>query len=254
MLIMADAAPPAEPIALDRESLAEAAFELGSICGQGLPDNVGLLDSLCEEIRQRVGIRVAGIAVFEQGLGSETTLARVNAESRELAAGLFGELAGACPADLRVANGDSVVCLVSQFEQASLGKMRALAVFRRPDGIALAIAIASDGSNSLTRDQLMRASALAPLVANCWSRAWVREPEWLRELSMPSRRVLRLVLEGLDDEQIADQTEMTYHAVRAHLKRIFRNADVRSRLHLMQACRRLCSESVLADRSEASLA
>ncbi|MEM8835464.1 MAG: helix-turn-helix transcriptional regulator [Planctomycetota bacterium] len=253
MLIMADAAPPAEPVALDRQSLAEAAFELGSICGQGLPDNIGLLDTLCEEIRQRIGVCVAGVAVFEQGLGPDATLARVCAESREGATGLFGELADACPADLRISDGDHVVSLVSQFEQASLGKARALAVFRRPDGIALAIAIASDGTSSLTREQLAKASALAPLVASCWARAWVREPEWLRELTMPSRRVLRLVLEGLDDEQIADQTEMTYHAVRAHLKRIFRNADVRSRLHLMQACRRLCTESPLGDRSATTL-
>lgn len=59
----------------------------------------------------------------------------------------------------------------------------------------------------------------------------------MRGLKPLSRGILEQLLEGLDDDQIADRMRLSYHSVRAHLKRLFRDAGVRSRLHLMQACR-----------------
>ena len=85
---------------------------------------------------------------------------------------------------------------------------------------------------------------LLPAFVDCIHHSWRSEPDWIRELKPAARRVLELVLQGFDDRQVAEQSGMTYHAVRAHLKRLFKVAGVRSRLHLMQVCRE--AEGVLA--------
>lgn len=82
-----------------------------------------------------------------------------------------------------------------------------------------------------------RARAIMPYLLDSWKRGWTHEPEWMTNLKPASRVVLELVLQGLDDDQIADISGLTYHSVRAHLKRLFKSAGVRSRLHLMQECR-----------------
>ena len=92
-----------------------------------------------------------------------------------------------------------------------------------------------DGLDDDRSERLAR--ALVPAFVDCVQHSWKPEPDWVRELKPPARRVLELVLLGYDDRQVAEQSGMTYHAVRAHLKRLFKTANVRSRLHLMQVCR-----------------
>ncbi|MEM1164879.1 MAG: LuxR C-terminal-related transcriptional regulator [Planctomycetota bacterium] len=116
---------------------------------------------------------------------------------------------------------------------ASAGGKQLLGVFEAASGRQLLMVfcgLEDDRSEQLARD-------VAPAVAECCRNGWKDEPVWMSELRPASRQVLELVLQGFDDEQIADITGLTYHSVRAHLKRLFRAASVRSRLHLMQVCR-----------------
>jgi DNA-binding CsgD family transcriptional regulator len=125
-----------------------------------------------------------------------------------------------------------------EFERPmSLGDS-ALGVFESSGGGVLVMSIGMlEGHGALTDEQVMRARAVAPFVSDCWTHGWKHEPRWVVDLKSHSREVLQLVLEGLDDDQIADETGLTYHSVRAHLERLFKEAGVRSRLHLMQAYR-----------------
>src|SRR5690606_26170313 len=124
---------------------------------------------------------------------------------------------------------------------------QALDLFRRRDGVELLIGINSPaGAGPLSRATLAEAAALAPYVAQCWAAVWRREPAWMAGLKPQAREILERLLQGLDDDQIAKATSLSYHSVRAHLKRMFRAAGVRSRLHLMQSCRRDPCEPELA--------
>jgi DNA-binding CsgD family transcriptional regulator len=117
-----------------------------------------------------------------------------------------------------------------------------IGVYRRPDGCECVLAVASISPNGCLSDaQRRRFETIAPFAAKAWAAGWAQEPEWTRELKPKCRAVLELALAGYDDDQIAETTGLTYHAVRAHLKRLFRIAGVRSRLHLMRAYREACS-------------
>lgn len=111
-------------------------------------------------------------------------------------------------------------------------------LYHRSDGAELMISIQNQADHgAVTGEMLKGAEQLARFAAGCWASTWHSEPEWMKSLKSQSRRVLDDVLEGFDDDQIAIRTGLTYHSVRAHLKRLFRDANVRSRLHLMQLCR-----------------
>jgi DNA-binding CsgD family transcriptional regulator len=123
---------------------------------------------------------------------------------------------------------------------------QAAALYRRADGATLLFSIHKiDAAAPIQRITLARAGALAPFIARCWAGSWRCEPGWLASLKPQGRAILDHLLEGYDDDQIAQRTGLSYHSVRAHLKRLFREAGVRSRLHLMQACR--CPRSDGAD-------
>lgn len=115
---------------------------------------------------------------------------------------------------------------------------QALGVYRRPDGLELLISLSAASDRGPIPDATLQAArALAPYMARAWAASWRREPAWIAELRPHTRGVLDHLLAGYDDAQIATMTGLTYHSVRAHLKRLFRRAGVRSRLHLMQVCR-----------------
>ena len=82
---------------------------------------------------------------------------------------------------------------------------------------------------------LDRTRTVLPYVFRAYDAAWKPVPEWARDLRPQASRILQHIIDGLDDEHIAAHTGLTYHSVRAHLKRLFRLAAVRSRLHLTQA-------------------
>ena len=124
-------------------------------------------------------------------------------------------------------------------EQASM-------CLRAPDCSRLFIGIARVGSEfPLSDESIEIAQCLAPFIERCWVSAHRRLPEWVRSLSPRRRRVLELVAEGLDDYQIAREIAVQYHTVRAHLKDLFRAADVRSRLHLIQSINGCCVPPVV---------
>ncbi len=107
------------------------------------------------------------------------------------------------------------------------------------DGAHLFVAIARvDSEHPISERSIEIAQRMAVLIQRCWNTAHESMPAWVRELSPRRRRVLELVAEGLDDHQIAIELGVKYHTVRAHLKDLFREANVRSRLHLIQAIRR----------------
>jgi DNA-binding CsgD family transcriptional regulator len=133
-----------------------------------------------------------------------------------------------CDDDTRGADG------LTEAERAT----EAVARFCRSDGAELVLGLRSvTPLGALPETALARAREIGPYIAECWATGWKSEPEWVRTLKPSARRVLQLVLDGLDDDQIAEDTGLTYHSVRAHLKRLFKEAGVRSRLHLMQAYR-----------------
>jgi len=117
----------------------------------------------------------------------------------------------------------------------NLGDM-AVAYHTKPGGPSLVFAIMQADADSTIDDEMFaRAQKILPIVFKAFDEAWNPVPAWVDSLKPQAKRILQHVLDGHDDEQIAARTGQTYHSVRAHLKRLFRVAEVRSRLHLMQA-------------------
>lgn len=242
---------------MDSPVLHDAIFQLGAISGDPTLTNECLLRRMTQVIARGTGVEAAAIAVFENGIeqapsqiksighwpdaeadrasddhdpsaGERAIMALVRQLSRErFSTGEFvGEAAGRCER------------IYSEFHRSMRLVDHALAVFRRDDGAECVIVVRSaPNAEPLGRDTLTLGAIMATAAAQCWASVWHREPAWMVTLSASSRRVLENLLEGCDDDQIAERTGLTYHSVRAHLKRIFRDAGVRSRLHLIQQCR-----------------
>jgi len=238
-------------------SLHDGIFRLGQLSADESITNLDLLRSMAEIAAEVIGIEVTGLGVFEQGLMRPATACHVvgpwsadagetlvnpsrwSENERVLAMRLTSIepnrvyrrneiLPGACPAA-----GQTL-----EYPTPMLVADEALGLFRRTDGAELLLALAAlDSGTTLPELALERARAIAPFLASCWAAGWKTEPAWARQLRPSSRSVLEFVLAGLDDDQIADKTGLTYHSVRAHLKRLFKEAGVRSRLHLMQEYR-----------------
>ena len=111
-----------------------------------------------------------------------------------------------------------------------------IAYRRSPQGPALVLAVGvTPTGTTLDEGVSERVNEVLPAVFATFDQAWKPVPQWARAMKPQAKRILQFVIDGLDDEQIAARTGLTYHSVRAHLKRLFREAQVRSRLHLMQA-------------------
>lgn len=238
--------------------LSEAVFRLGEIGADPTLTPQSALDRMIEVAAHAVEVDVIGAVVYEQGLLSPATYASIRGpwtsnetarfmeqsrwdlEDRVLAQQLLRLPIG------RLYRRDDLVphtefCrskLYNEFlRPLGLGD-QSVALFHRADGVEILFGInVVDSRGPLPRATIARASALAPFMNRSWERCWRREPEWAAGIKPSSRAVLDLVLEGLDDHQIAERTGMTYHSVRACLKRLFQRAGVRSRLHLMQVYR-----------------
>lgn len=239
-------------------SLNEAIFRLGQISGERNHFNAVLLRELADVTLETLGVDAVTLCVFEQGVEGPPTQRIVRGpwaekerdrfleqsgwefDERALARRLAGMRRG------RLYHRPDLISdreyLNDHGEQASpvplTPRDQAVALYRRCDGVELLLSIHRvDLDSPLHRTTLARAGTLAPYVAQCWASCWKHEPDWMKRLKPISRTILDTLLEGLDDDQIAARTGLSYHSVRAHLKRLFRDAGVRSRLHLMQACR-----------------
>lgn len=243
---------------LAARSLNEGIFRLGQISADRAITNSSLLKKLADVLVEVLDVGVVVLAVFERGVESSTTASLVKGpwsedqrdrfleqtrwqfDERAMAMRLAGLRRGRLyhrpdliaerdPRDTRVF--EELPALKGMADQA-------VALYRRSDGSELLLAIhALEGAGPFQRTTLAKAGALAPFIAQCWAGSWRQEPIWMKDLRPLSRGILEQLLEGFDDDQIADRTGLSYHSVRAHLKRLFREAGVRSRLHLMQACR-----------------
>ncbi|MDX2116218.1 MAG: helix-turn-helix transcriptional regulator [Planctomycetota bacterium] len=237
-------------------SLNDAIFRLGRISASGGLTNPTLLRQLTEVTAETLGSDIALLSVFECGVESPSTCSCVRGpwtdndrdrffeqsglriDDGALARRLAGMRRGRLyhRPELGIAERETRTSrLEGEFRRATQGD-QALALFRRSDGVELLFGICAIDS-TFQRAMLARAGALAPYVAHCWASGYRREPGWMASLKPQGRLILEQLLQGFDDDQIAERTGLSYHSVRAHLKRLFRDAGVRSRLHLMQACR-----------------
>lgn len=250
---------PIEEQAMSVRSLNEAIFRLGRVSADRTLTNVTLLRHLADVTLETLGVDVVLVSVFERGIESAPgstcvrgpwsdderdrylEQARWRLDERVMAQRLGALRRGRLyhRSDLIVAESESREGRLSVESSPAFGLGdHAAALYRRSDGVELMISIHRvENEGAFARTTLARAGAIAPFVAQCWATSWKHEPEWMRHLKPLGRSILEQLLEGYDDDQIADRTGLSYHSVRAHLKRLFRDAGVRSRLHLMQACR-----------------
>ncbi len=240
--------------AMKEWTLSDAVFELGRLSGDGSICNHELLRRMARIAATYTGIEITGLGVFEHGLGRPATACHIVgpwAEGGDEAEGSDQLVGGDRVLAMRLVNlepnrvytrsevlpdevGERGIDGLSEAERTA----EAVARFCRSDGAELVLGLrAVTPAGPLPAAALDRAREIGPYIAECWAAGWKSEPVWVGALKPSARRVLQLVLDGLDDDQIADETGLTYHSVRAHLKRLFKEAGVRSRLHLMQAYR-----------------
>jgi len=261
--------------------LNEAIYRLGKVSADRSLTNVTLLRQLVDITVETLGVDIAALGVFEKGIENSSSACCVRGpwtenerdyfleqtnwqlDERAIAQRLAGLRRGRLyhRPDLiseREGRGGKPF---SEFQRPLVTGDQALVLYRRTDGIELLLSINKvDGTGTFQRTTLARAGALAPFIAQCWATSWKLEPAWMAGLKPQGRAILESLLEGYDDDQIAQRTGLSYHSVRAHLKRLFRDAGVRSRLHLMQACKPQTMESdalvveIPADEMEAQQA
>ncbi len=255
---------------MSTNSISDAVFLLGRISHDSSRPNSSLLERLSDVMIDALGVDAVALTVFQSGVESGVSarcirLAPVRAAvpdtgfewpgdetARRLARLKRGrlyhrpDLIGVEPHNGHGGHGGHVGHGVNGSRLGGSGVSggtgyagdHAVALYRRSDGAELLLGVFSlSGHEPLARTTLARAGALAPFVARCWAHGWAHEAEWVGSLRPVTRQILEQVLEGYDDDQISRRTGLTYHSVRAHLKRLFRQAGVRSRLHLMQSCR-----------------
>ncbi|MBL8746836.1 MAG: helix-turn-helix transcriptional regulator [Phycisphaerae bacterium] len=243
---------------LAARSLNEAIFRLGQVSADRSLTNASLLRRLADITVDALEVSVAVLAVFERGVESASSACHVRGpwsederdrfleqtqwqfDERAMAMRLAGLRRGRLyhRPDLIAERDPRDTKVFEDLPQPKGMADQAVALYRRSDGVELLLAIHQvEGAGVFQRTTLAKAGALAPFVAQCWAGSWRQEPGWMKDLKPLSRGILEQLLEGFDDDQIADRTGLSYHSVRAHLKRLFRDAGVRSRLHLMQACR-----------------
>lgn len=231
-------------------------FRLGSITRHRRVENDGILSGLAEIANQYIGADIVYLSVQEASVSGKAThcvvlgpweidqsstfldQSRWSAEDRVVALQLETR-----PADTLHRKGDLI-------DEALFRDSRLYKEFHKPMNMGDMAAAHHSGegkptvvfSISTATDQglldegiIERAEAILPALFRAFDEAWKPVPAWVETLKPQAKRILQHVLDGHDDEQIAAATGLTYHSVRAHLKRLFRVAEVRSRLHLMQA-------------------
>lgn len=64
-------------------------------------------------------------------------------------------------------------------------------------------------------------------------------PDWLFELSRKERMILRLVVDGFDNQEIAERVYLAPQTIKNYVSRLYAKADVDSRSHLIREARGL---------------
>ncbi|MFM9957423.1 MAG: hypothetical protein ACKVZJ_05075 [Phycisphaerales bacterium] len=244
---------------MENAKVVQAIYRLGQVSSNPPACGGNLLRSLIDIAAEALGMDYVSAAVFERGVEGPATAVQVSGAWPAEACQRINDVTRwdikERPLALKLAALDRNMV----FRRSDLIEERAfkssrlfievltpmrltgdclVALFHRADGTELMLTFQRlDEKAAVPEDVVRKAQAVAAFIAQCWASSWRAEPGWMKALKPQSRRVLDDVLAGFDDDQIAERTGLTYHSVRAHLKRLFRDADVRSRLHLMQQFR-----------------
>jgi DNA-binding CsgD family transcriptional regulator len=236
----------------------DAIYALGEFSSCPPPSNDQALSEITSIVKQAIALPIIGFGVYDNGFCASAAGRSITGPWNDDERKKFTELA-AWAKDDRV--------LARRLEQSDPGRVfrrsqlmehheftatrlynefhrplgfgdQCLARFQRTDSVELLFVIAGDSdSANISNNTLSAAQAIAPYAARAWASTWNANPDWATGITPNARLVLTLVLKGYDDTQISNQLGISYHAVRAHLKRMFRRAGVRSRLQLMQQAR-----------------
>lgn len=236
-------------------AIEEGIYRLGRLGATIHPSRSALLREMAEIVSESVGIDVVGVAVYEDGLLAPATACYVHGPWGETQQRRFLEQSRWSPEERvlatrlahrtpgRIYTRDELIepqeflstRLYTELQRPLGISDQALARYQAPGGAELLFGIcATDHIQRIPQQTIEQTRLIGEFLSRTWIRAWRREPEWMRSLKPTNRKVITLALRGFDDEQIAQELDLSYHAVRAHLKRAFRLAGVRSRLHLMQ--------------------
>lgn len=238
--------------------VAEAAYRLGALSATGGVRRKSFFPCIAETLAEATGVEAAGVTAFPRSIMAPATAVGVHGPWSEHEHKAFLEQSKWSPEDRTIhsrivqtpgplfrhtselMDADEFFGsrLFNEFQKPrGIGDQAQMCLEAR-DGAHLYVAIARVGSDEPISSRSMEiAQRIAVLIQRCWNTAHQDMPRWVRELSPRRRRVLELVADGLDDHQIAAELGVKYHTVRAHLKDLFREANVRSRLHLIQAIR-----------------
>lgn len=238
--------------------VAEAAYRLGALSATGGVRRKRFFHGVAETLAQATGVEAAGVTAFPRSIMAPATAVGVSGPWTEHEHKAFLEQSRWAPAEriihsrlmrtpgplfrhtseLMDASEFFGSRLFNEFQKPRGIGDQAQMCLEAPDGAHLYVAICRvDSDQPISSNSMEIAQRLATLIQRCWNAAHGGMPGWVRELSPRRRRVLELVADGLDDHQIAAELGVKYHTVRAHLKDLFREANVRSRLHLIQAIR-----------------
>jgi DNA-binding CsgD family transcriptional regulator len=238
--------------------VAEAAYQLGALSTAGGLRRKQFFGGIATILKDATSVEAAGVMAFPDSVLRPASAVGVAGPWTEHEHAAFLEQTRWAPDDrllsttLARSPGPLFRSTNEIVEESVFRQSRIYNEFQRPrgigeqaqmclessDGAHLYVAFARVGSNEpISRRSMEIAQRVAVLIQRCWHVAHAHTPKWARELSPRRRRVLELVSDGLDDHQIAEALDVKYHTVRAHLKDLFREAGVRSRLHLIQAIR-----------------
>lgn len=241
---------------MENTAISHGAYRLGQISSNPPACNAALLQRIADAAAPGIGTDFLVLAVFEHGIERQAALVSVAGPWPVEAAQRIADVTRWDIRERPLAHRlgsldrntvyrrseivDDRTFRASRLFAEVLLPMRlagdqAVAVYRRADGCELMVSAQSlDERKLFSDDTIRRIQSAFAFVGECWAATWRAEPAWMKGLKPQSRRVLDDLLAGYDDDQIAQRTGLTYHSVRAHLKRLFRDAGVRSRLHLMQ--------------------
>lgn len=238
--------------------VAEAAYRLGALSAAGGVRRKRFFHGVAETLAEATGVEAAGVTVFPKSIFAPAVAVGISGPWSEHEHKAFLDQSKWAPDDRtihsRIARTPGPLFrhtselmdsdeffgsrLYNEFQRPRDIGDQAQMCLEAADGAHLYVAIARvDSSEPISTCSMEIAQRLAVLIHRCWNTAHQGMPAWVRQLSPRRRRVLELVADGLDDHQIAAELDVKYHTVRAHLKDLFREANVRSRLHLIQAIR-----------------
>lgn len=203
-----------------------------------------LIATLDSELEQRC--RRAASAEHEMELAGSVADVRTRLQSRELAAVLLDSELLERPIDRQVgeivslAGGARVIVLTPVFiedEEIALLKAGAKGCCRRgidPDSLQQVLSVTANGGVWVTRSLLPRlVSELRKYVDAHRKPATAPEADALAELTQREREIVRLIVQGASNKEVASSLNISERTVKGHLSNVFQKLGVADRLKLM---------------------